>query len=148
MKSSRAIVLLALLAACSSKDSFSPGNTTPVVEEPIGNEGGRAPGASRFNATLLGQTSLPIDLAVGDPDGDLAGLFVGVRMRDGVLGPVDGEEDFGVYNVAGYLNVLELPTLTFSAGRRPAWDDIFAVVMYLLDGRGNLVRLEDTDLFQ
>jgi hypothetical protein len=124
------------------------GNTTPVVEEPIGNEGGRAPVASRFNATLLGQASLPIDLAISDPDGDLAGLFVGVRMRDGVLGPVDGEEDFGVYNVAGYLDVSELPTLTFSAGRRPAWDDIFAVVVYLLDGRGNLTRLEDGDLFQ
>ena len=85
---------------------------------------------------------------MSDPDGDFAGLFVGARMRDGVLGPADGEEDFGVYNVAGYLDVLELPTLTFSAGRRPAWDDIFAVVVYLLDARGNLTRLEDADLFQ
>ena len=31
------------------------GNTTPVVEEPIGNEGGRPPVATRFNAILVGQ---------------------------------------------------------------------------------------------
>jgi hypothetical protein len=124
------------------------GNTTPVFEEPIGNEGGMPPSATRFNAVFMGQQSLPIDLAIDDLDGDAAGLFIGARLRDGALGPTDGEEDFGIYNVAGYLDVSEAPTLTFSAGRRPAWDDVFSIVVYLLDQRGNLTRLEDAELFQ
>ncbi|MGH7702745.1 MAG: hypothetical protein ACREMO_06600 [Gemmatimonadales bacterium] len=117
-----------------------PGNTTPVREEPIGGEGGRPPMASTFFTTFIGTTALRTTLTASDPDGDLVGVFAAARLRDGILGPPDGRDDIGVFNPSGYLDT-NLPDIPL--GSLFQYYDVRAVIVYLIDARGNFVRIED-----
>jgi hypothetical protein len=121
------------------------GNTTPVVEQPLTPGAGAAPLATSFNAYYLGNSAVHIDVQGLDPDGDFVGYFVQLRLRDGVLAPPDGEPDLGIYNAAGY-DALPLPEVPLGGGRI-GFGDVLAVIVYLVDARGNFVRLEDADLF-
>ena len=120
------------------------GNTTPVIEQPLAT-GGPAPTAAAFNAVLRGTSALSTTLHVTDPDNDFVGIFVAAELRDGILFPIDGEPDLGIYNTAGYLGagVPDLPL-----GSRLQYYDIYSLIVYLVDGRGNFTRLEDRDVFR
>jgi hypothetical protein len=122
------------------------GNTTPVIQRRIGEQGGSPPVIRSFNALLRGQTSIRVSLGADDPDGDLVGTFAAARLRDGILGPPDGAADLGVYNAAGYLGTVlpELPVNT----TRLRYDDVLAVIVYVIDRWGNVRRAEDTDTFR
>ncbi len=120
------------------------GNPSEVVEVPLG-AGGRAPGASVFNAHFLGTDVLRTDLTATDPDGDFVGVFVQVRLRDGTLGIPDGNEDIAYFNTVGYLGDA-VPDVPLGSGRLP-YDAFYAEIGYLMDARGNFTRIEDADLF-
>jgi hypothetical protein len=120
------------------------GNSTPVSEEVIGNESGPGPTPSSFNAIFTTISSLSANLVINDPS--FAGSFVAARMRDGALsGTPDGQPDIGVYNTAGFTDVL-LPTVPLGSGRPPYYD-YYSVILYLFDNQGNFSRIEDDDLF-
>lgn len=123
------------------------GNTTPINELPLLFGSGGRPVATSFNAFYSGTSAVHTDVQGFDADGDLAGYFVAVELRDGILGgSSDGRPDIGVYNSAGY-DALPLPELPLSAGRI-AWGDVTAVIVYLVDTRGHFARIEDRNLFQ
>jgi hypothetical protein len=123
-----------------------PGNTTPVIEVPTRTSVvAAAPRATTFNAVYIGTQAVRTTLAVTDPDGDFAGVFVAARLRDGILSPPDGQPDIGIYNVAGYL-VPNLPDLPLTS--RIQYGDVLAIIVYLVDGAGNFTRLEDSDVFR
>jgi hypothetical protein len=104
-----------------------------------------APTARFFNSVLLGQAAIGTTLAVSDPENDIVGHFVLVRLRDGVLGPRDGLPDLGSMDAVGYLgtDVVNIPTTG-----RIAYDDVLSVIVCLIDARGNVLRLEDDDTFR
>lgn len=117
------------------------GNTTELREQRIAaSRGGSAPAASEFNAVLRGTESISTRLAVEDADGDFAGTFAAIRVRDGILGPFDGSADIGILSVAGQLDT-RVPDITL--GGRVKWDDVYAVIVYLVDYAGNFTKLED-----
>lgn len=119
------------------------GNTTPVVERALRPGGGSPPVATQFNAFYTGANSFATDLTVNDVDNDFVGVFATARLRDGTLSQIDGTPDIGLYNVAGYLGT-GLPQLPLSS--RITYSDVQAVVVYLIDAAGHVVRLEDTDV--
>ena len=120
------------------------GNSTPVFEELIGNESGPGPTPTSFNALFNNISTLSANLVINDPS--FVGSFVAARMRDGALsGTPDGQPDIGVYNTAGFTDVL-LPTVPLGSGRPPYYD-YYAVIVYLFDEQGNFARIEDDDLF-
>lgn len=120
------------------------GNTTPLIERPIHVPTAAGPFATVFNAYLAGTSRLRVALQVTDPDGDFAGVFVAARLRDGALGgPHDGQPDYGIWNVAGYLSTT-IPDLTFTTTLM--YYDVYAVIVYLLDAAGNIRRVEDGDI--
>jgi hypothetical protein len=122
------------------------GNTTPVHEEPIGGEPGAPPRIQSFNALLRGTTAIRVALVADDPDGDFVGTFAAARLRDGILGPADGNPDYGIYHPAGYAGTA-LPDLTVNTSRI-RYDDVLAIIVYVVDRAGNFQRLEDTDTFR
>lgn len=119
-------------------------NSSELLEHEIGTSGGTAPYATTFNAQLVGTEFVGSQLTVGDPEGDFVGLFVAARLRDGTLGPPDGNPDVGIMDPAGYLTsaVPNIPTTG-----KLQWDDVYAVIVWLVDARGNAARLEDADIF-
>lgn len=121
------------------------GNTTVVLEQPLAPAPGSAPAATVFNATLIGTSALRTQLGVLDPDGDFAGVFGSLLVRDGVLQPADGRSDVALFNIPGYL-VPQLPDVAL--GGLLAWSDIYAVTVYLIDVRGHFTRLVDTEVFR
>ena len=121
------------------------GNVSPVVEVPL-TTSGTAPVATQFNAHFLGTGYLRTDLAAQDVDGDFVGSFIAYRLRDGVLGPPDGVPDVGYYNTAGLLGST-IPDLPLGTGVL-TYDNFYGVVVYLIDARGLVTRLEDADLFR
>jgi hypothetical protein len=121
------------------------GNTTPITEQALAAGGGRAPSASIFNATLQSTSALRTTLAATDSDGDFVGTFVAAELRDGILFPVDGEPDLGIYNTAGYLGTA-VPDLPL--GSRIQYYDVYSLIVYLIDSQGNFTRLMDTDVFR
>ena len=121
------------------------GNTTPVAELPLTNALGAPPTASAFNAYTVGAAAIRTDLAASDADGDFAGAFMSVRLRDGVLFAPDGQPDMGIYNVSGYLGTV-IPDLPL--GGRVQYGDVYAVIVYLIDAAGNFTRLEDADVLR
>lgn len=134
-----------LLGRCTSlrvQDEY--GNSTPILEEPIGNEAGTGPLPDRFNARFATTASLTTELAISAAD--FAGVFAAARLRDGVLFPADGRPDVGVFNATGFEDTL-IPTVPLGGGRPPYYD-YSAVILYLFDAEGNFTRLEDADLFQ
>lgn len=122
----------------------SQANSSELIEHGIGTGGGQPPHATAFNAQLLGTQFVSTDLSVADPDGDFLGIFVAVRLRDGTLGPTDGNPDVGTMDPAGYLTPV-VPNLPLTD--RIRWDDVYAVLVWLVDARGNALRLEDADVF-
>jgi hypothetical protein len=139
-----AVELVGRCTALRVMDEF--GNTTPVFQDPIGGEPGSPPTIQSFNAVLRGTTAIVVTLQADDPDGDLAGTFAAARLRDGILGLPDGNPDFGIYNAAGYLGTI-LPELPVGTSRI-RYDDVLSVIVYLIDRRGNVRRLEDADTFR
>ncbi len=118
------------------------GNSTPVLEEPIGNER-PGPTAAYFNAIFTTTAALTTTLQVNTPG--FAGVFAAASLRDGALFPADGQPDIGVYNASGYPDVL-VPTVPLGGGRPPYYD-YYSVILYLFDDAGNFTRLVDDDLF-
>jgi hypothetical protein len=121
------------------------GNISVVWEVPLGT-GGSPPEATTFNAHFYGTGLLRTEVSAGDADGDFAGVFVAFRLRDGVLGPTDGAPDVAYYNTSGFLGSA-VPDLPLGTGVL-TYDNFYAVIVYLIDARGNVTRLEDADLFQ
>lgn len=121
------------------------GNTTPVLELPIGSVPGAAPSATLFNALPVGAVAVRTNLAAADADGDYVGVFATARLRDGVLFAPDGKPDIGIYNVAGYIGST-VPDLLL--GTRIQYGDVYAVIVYLIDMAGHVTRLEDSDVFR
>lgn len=124
----------------------SRGNLSEKVEQPIAaSRSGRAPTVTEFNARLSGTTAIITSLNATDPDGDLAGVFVALRVRDGVLAPFDGKPDIGILDPLGFPDLV-IPRIDLST--RIRWDDVYAVIVYVMDLSGNFRRLEDGDLFR
>jgi hypothetical protein len=120
------------------------GNTSARIEQRIAaHRSGSAPTATTFNAVLRGTTSIGTSLLATDADGDFAGTFAAIRVRDGVLAGFDGNPDIGILSVAGYLDTI-IPDIPL--GTRVHWDDVYAVIVYLIDQAGNFTRLEDPNL--
>lgn len=119
------------------------GNTTPVLEEPIGNESGSGPAPAYFNAQFATTATLTTQLTMTDPA--YVGVFAAALLRDGILFAPDGQPDLGVFNTEGYTDVL-IPTVPLGDGR-PQYFDYYAVVLYLFDANGNFTRVVDDDLF-
>jgi hypothetical protein len=121
------------------------GNTSDLIEQKIqAHRSGVPPQSTLFDARLIGETSLSTTLGARDSDGDFAGAFVAIRVRDGVLAAFDGQPDIGILSPAGFLDMV-IPNVAL--GGRLHWDDIYAVIAYLVDYNGNFTRLEDSALF-
>jgi hypothetical protein len=120
-------------------------NQSAIVEHKIGSATGSAPFVRFFNATLVDRNFITSTIEATDPDNDIIGHFVLVRLRDGVLGPPDGQPDLGSMDPVGYLG-LEVPLIPTTG--RIQWDDVYAVIVYLIDSRGNVTRVEDNDFLK
>lgn len=120
-------------------------NSSIVATHRIGSASGFAPVVRFFNATLQGTAQVASQLFASDPENDIVGHFVLVRLRDGVLGIADGKPDLGSLDAAGYegLEVAPVPTTG-----RVRWDDVLSVIVYVIDSKGNAVRVEDADIFR
>lgn len=121
------------------------GNSSVIRTHRIGSATGFSPVVRFFNATLSGTAMVTSLLAASDPENDIIGHFVLVRLRDGALGPNDGLPDLGSMDPAGYLGLEVAPIPTTG---RIKWDDVLAVMIYLIDAKGNVVRVEDADIFR
>ena len=121
------------------------GNTSAIVEAPL-RESGSRPDAFVANSYLVGSTVIRTEIRATDPDGDLLGSFLSGRVRDGIIRPVDGRDDFLLRNVEGYLGVT-VPDFPVGAPY-PGPQDINAMVIYVLDRAGNFARYLDTDTFR
>lgn len=121
------------------------GNSSVILTHRIGSATGFAPSVRFFNATLQGTSSVTSLLLASDPENDIIGHFVLVRLRDGVLGAPDGKPDLGSMDPAGYLG-LSVPAIPTTG--RIQWDDVLSVIVYVIDSKGNVVRVEDGDIFK
>jgi hypothetical protein len=136
----------ALAGRCTEIRVFdSRGNTSVILQHRIGSATGFAPTVRFFNATLQGTSAITSLLAANDPENDIVGHFVLVRLRDGALGPNDGLPDLGSMDPAGYLT-LDVPVIPTTG--RIRWDDVLAVIVYVIDAKGNVLRIEDNDIFR
>lgn len=120
-------------------------NVSAIATHRIGTASGAAPVVRFFNATLQGRAFVSSILEASDPDNDIVGHFVLVRLRDGVLAAPDGVPDLGAMNAVGYLGI-DVPNIPTTG--RVQWDDVYAVIVYLIDARGNVIRVEDDDIFR
>ena len=120
-------------------------NSSVVVSHRIGSATGFPPIVRFFNAILEGQARITSLLLGSDPENDIVGHFIMLRLRDGVLGQQDGKPDYATMDPIGYpgLDVVPIPTTS-----RVKWDDILAVIAYVIDAQGNVVRVEDADIFR
>ncbi len=121
------------------------GNSSVILTHRIGSATGFPPSVRFFNATLQGTSSVTSLLLASDPENDIIGHFVLVRLRDGVLGAPDGRADLGSMDPAGYLG-LSVPAIPTTG--RIQWDDVLSVIAYVIDSKGNVVRVEDGDIFK
>jgi hypothetical protein len=123
------------------------GNTSAWLEERNANEAGLAPIITNFN-TVVRDDSLTTTVTASDPDGDLAGAFMSIYLRDGTLpGTADGRPDVGIYNVVGYEPPFTIPTLRLNPGLFKL-TDVLWVVVHVMDRSGNITRAIDTNLSQ
>jgi hypothetical protein len=120
-------------------------NVSTIETHRIGSATGQPPTARFFNATLQGRVLVTSVLEASDPDGDIVGHFVLVRLRDGVLGLPDGKDDLGSMDPVGYVG-LDVPPIPTTG--RIKWDDVYSVIVYLIDKKGNVLRIEDEDIFR
>ncbi len=116
-------------------------NVSAIATHRIGPPEGYVPSVRFFDARLVGTTHIQTLLEASDPESDIVGHFVAVRLRDGVLGAPDGKPDIGILDAAGGLGTI-IPNIPTSG--RIAWDDVNAVIVWVVDRRGNAVRVEDT----
>ncbi len=121
------------------------GNVSTIATHRIGSATGSPPSVRFFNATLQGQAYVSSILEASDPDADIVGHFVLVRLRDGVLAPSDGVPDLGSMDALGYLG-LDVPNIPTTG--RIKWDDVYSVIVYIIDAKGNVARVEDDDIFK
>jgi hypothetical protein len=121
------------------------GNTTRRARARLGGGPGSPPSPTYYNAYLVGNYALRVELNVTDLDGDFVGSFAALRLRDGTLSPPDGVLDLGVYNTVGYMGA-EIPDLQL--GGRVQFSDIHSVIVYLVDRAGNMTRLEDSNVYR
>lgn len=119
-------------------------NVSSIATHKIGSATGAQPTARYFNATLQGKAYISSILEASDPDNDIVGHFVLVRVRDGVLAQPDGVPDVGSMDPAGYVG-LDVPIIPTTG--RIKWDDVYAVTVYIIDAKGNVFRIEDDDIF-
>lgn len=133
--------------ACTEIRVFdSQANISEIITHRIGSATGFAPSVRFFNARLEGTQVVRSLLEASDPEQDIVGHFVAVRLRDGALGGQrDGVLDLGIMDPLGYLgtSVVDIPTTG-----RIKWDDVYGVIVYLIDKNGNVVRVEDSDVFK
>lgn len=120
-------------------------NTSIIATHRIGSATGFSPVVRFFNATLAGTSQVTSLLLGSDPENDIVGHFVLVRLRDGVLGAADGKPDLGSMDAAGYMG-LDVPPIPTTG--RIRWDDVLSVIVYVIDSKGNAVRVEDADIFR
>jgi hypothetical protein len=137
----------AMVGRCTEVRAFDErGNTSVVLQHRIGSATGFAPTIRFFNSVLQGTSSVTSLLLASDPENDIIGHFVLIRLRDGVLGPPDGKADLGSMDPAGYLG-LDVPIIP-TIGGRIQWDDVLSVIAYVIDAKGNVIRVEDSDIFK
>ena len=121
------------------------GNVSEIRTHRIGSATGARPTVRYFNATLQGTVAVTSLLAASDPENDLVGHFVFVRLRDGVLGAFDGRPDLGIMDPVGYLGT-DVPAIPLTGNIR--WDDVLAVMIFLIDAKGNVIGVEDADILR
>lgn len=121
------------------------GNTSEIVSRRMGRQTGSAPRIAGFNSLLIGTSFVQTSMVVTDADDDIIGHFVSVRLRDGTLTSPNGEPDIGVLDPAGFLGTEVRPIYT---NTRVKWDDIYAVMVWVIDRGGNVVRVDDIDVFR
>ncbi len=121
------------------------GNTSAIVSRRMGRPTGSAPRIAGFNSLLIGTSFVQTAMVVTDSDDDIVGHFVAVRLRDGTLSAPNGEPDVGVLDPAGFLGTEVRPIYT---NTRVKWDDIYAVIVWVIDAGGNVVRVDDIDIFR
>jgi hypothetical protein len=121
------------------------GNVSRLAEVPIGERGSR-PTALQANAVFVQTRAIAFTIAATDPDGDFLGSFVAAQVRDGVLRPPDGFDDYVLRNLEGYVGtqVADLPL----GSPNPDYADVNGAVVYVIDRRGNFSRYLDLDLFR
>ena len=122
------------------------GNTSTFVEKLPNIAPGLAPFASSYNAVFAGETRLVTQLQAADTDGDYAGAFVTVTLRDGTIGQIDGKPDVGLYNNQGFLDPQAIPDLPL--GGRILFSDVYSQTVYLIDRQAHFTRLFDGDPFR
>jgi hypothetical protein len=120
-------------------------NQSQIVTHKIGSGGGSPPFVRFFNSYLIGQSAVASTIEANDPDSDIVGHFVLVRLRDGVLGIPDGQPDLGSMDPAGYLG-LDVPLIPTTG--RIKWDDVYSVIVYVIDSKGNVTRVQDDELLR
>jgi hypothetical protein len=120
-------------------------NQSAIVVYKFGSGGGSPPFVRYFNSVLVGTSLITSTIEAADPEGDIIGHFVLVRLRDGVLGPPDGEPDLGSMDAVGYVG-LDIPVIPTTG--RIKWDDVYSVIVYVIDSKGNIARVQDDDLLR
>lgn len=120
-------------------------NQSEIVTWQFGSGGGSPPFVRFFNAALIGVSAITSTIEASDPDTDIVGHFVMVRLRDGVLGLPDGEPDLGSMDAVGYIG-LDVPIISTTG--RIKWDDVYSVIVYVVDSKGNMTRVQDDDLLR
>ena len=120
-------------------------NQSRIVQHKLGLSNGSPPFVRFFNAQLVDRNFITSTLEASDPDADVVGHFVQVRLRDGVLGLPDGQPDFGTMDPIGYLS-LAVPLIPTTG--RIKWDDVYSVIVYIIDAKGNVTRVQDDDMLR
>jgi len=122
------------------------GNSTPVLEERIGNEIGQPPTDTGSNAVFDAPGGrLQFQVAAHDPDDDFAGSFQRFVFRDGAFGDPDGLPDVLSRNVSGFGANTPVPAFSFTDFPFTV-EDLEGIRMILIDRQGNWSRFEDRDL--
>lgn len=135
-----------LVGKCTEIRAFDlRSNSSVILSHRIGSAVGHPPAVRFFNARLEGTAQVVTQLFASDPENDIVGHFVLVRLRDGVLSAPDGVPDLGSMDPAGYLG-LDVPAIPTNG--RIRWDDVLAVIVYVIDAQGNAVRVIDADIFR
>ncbi|MDX2184979.1 MAG: hypothetical protein SFW08_13460 [Gemmatimonadaceae bacterium] len=123
------------------------GNSSPVREQRIEPSSAfAAPIVDAANAVFLSRFEMSIRVTAHDVDGDLAGVYALLTLRDGTLnGTFDGQPDIAAMNSIGYRG-LTFPILPVGNGR-PDIEAYVDVVMFVFDRAGNITVIRDRNLY-
>lgn len=124
------------------------GNSSAIVErELLEADPARAPRATEMNAVFTSRFAMSVTLAVADPQGDYAGAFGLLVLRDGTLnGQFDGQPDIASWNGLGFPGT-QLPVLPIGNGR-PDLEAYVEMVLVLIDRTGQIAVVRDRSLLQ